>query len=1022
MRAIKRIIFSALLAPLLGGAVLNAAEFEVLDRFSVDGYTVLRGSADIPGGSFVVGGSTLVVKGGNVGIGTTGPAAKLEVRGADTQTYNLAVGTSAAYSMVVSTGGNVGIGTTRPVASLDVAGGIRVSSVTSCAPDTAGTLRWYDGHISVCNGTAWRQLDNQAPPTITSITPASGIVTGGTAVTIIGTGFNQGLELTIGGAPATAITVTGVLQITAVTPAGTAGEREVKITNSDGQYVTGAFTYNPLPTAGGPVSPASGTQGAVVTISGTNFVNGLSVVIGGASATVNSVSATQIIVLAPADTSPGAKDITITNPDTGAVTLTGGFTYLSPTITGVSPASGPKGTVITITGTNFVSAAGLAVTIGGAAATGFTWNSATQITATTPSSATSGAKAVTVTNRDTGSATLAGGFIYMVSATGGTVVGSYRVHTFTSGGTLQVETGGNIEALIVGGGGAGGSGAGAGGGAGGLIYTTDVQIIPGTHNVVVGAGGAGAASATWAKQENGSNSSFYGMVAYGGGRGSVTETSGTSGRAAGTGGSGGGGGAYSTCASASLTGASASQPSSTIDQGGTTHPGTGFGNRGGNSGACGGYHVSGGGAGGPGADVNSSGGSPRSAGMAVWGTMYARGGSGGGYDNASAPGSGSANTGDGGNGAWAWGGSTGGSGGSGIVIVRYPIVAGLTPPSVTSVSPSSGSGGGGTPITITGTGFAASVEVMIGNTAVASFTRVNNTTITATTPASANGGANDVLVTNNPDKSSGVKTNGFTYTAYAAGGTIVGNYYIHTFNTGGSIAFATGGNVEALVVGGGGAGGSGAGAGGGAGGLIYATDIQMIPGTYSVAVGAGGAGAASASWANQENGSNSSFYGMVANGGGRGSVTETSGTSGRAASSGGSGGGGGAHSTCASASLTGAASNQPASTTDQRGIAHPGTGFGNRGGNAGSCGAQHVSGGGAGGPGTDSSSATPRSAGMTVWGVLYARGGSGGGYDNASTPGSGSANTGDGGNGAWNWGVSTGGSGGSGIVIIRYPK
>ena len=75
----RRYLFSALLAPLLWGALVHAAEFEVLDRFSVDGYTVLRGSADITGGGFTVGGATFTVKDGKVGIGTTGPAAQLHL-------------------------------------------------------------------------------------------------------------------------------------------------------------------------------------------------------------------------------------------------------------------------------------------------------------------------------------------------------------------------------------------------------------------------------------------------------------------------------------------------------------------------------------------------------------------------------------------------------------------------------------------------------------------------------------------------------------------------------------------------------------------------------------------------------------------------------------------------------------------------------------------------------------------------------------------------------------------------------
>ena len=79
MSIIKRVLLAALSAHLLAGQGIRAAEFEVLDRFSVDGYTVLKGSADIPGGSFTVGGSTLVVKNGNVGVGTASPAAQIDV-------------------------------------------------------------------------------------------------------------------------------------------------------------------------------------------------------------------------------------------------------------------------------------------------------------------------------------------------------------------------------------------------------------------------------------------------------------------------------------------------------------------------------------------------------------------------------------------------------------------------------------------------------------------------------------------------------------------------------------------------------------------------------------------------------------------------------------------------------------------------------------------------------------------------------------------------------------------------------
>ena len=70
---------------------------------------------------------------------------------------------------------------------------------------------------------------------------------------------------------------------------------------------------------------------------------------------------------------------------TSATSAADQFTYVAaPTVTSLSPTSGPAtgGTAVTITGTGFTGAT--AVTFGGTAATAFTVNSATSITATSP--------------------------------------------------------------------------------------------------------------------------------------------------------------------------------------------------------------------------------------------------------------------------------------------------------------------------------------------------------------------------------------------------------------------------------------------------------------------------------------------------------------------------------------------------------------------------------------------------------------------------------------------------------------
>src|SRR5262249_6998193 len=81
----------------------------------------------------------------------------------------------------------------------------------------------------------------------------------------------------------------------------------------------------------------------------------------------------------------------------------------APTLSSVSPNSGPASgnTAITISGTNF--SAGASVTIGGIAATNIAVTSSTSITANTPAHA-AGAANVTVTNADGQSATLSGAY------------------------------------------------------------------------------------------------------------------------------------------------------------------------------------------------------------------------------------------------------------------------------------------------------------------------------------------------------------------------------------------------------------------------------------------------------------------------------------------------------------------------------------------------------------------------------------------------------------------------------------
>jgi hypothetical protein len=123
-----------------------------------------------------------------------------------------------------------------------------------------------------------------------------------------------------------------------------------------------------------------------------------------------------------APTSTGTKSVTISianddsdeNPYTFTVT---GIAVLAPVITSFTPTTGPAGTQVAITGTDFTAAT--TVAFNGTAATAVTFNSATSLTATVPAGATTGT--ITVANAY-GSSTSATSFVVLATPTAGTLL------------------------------------------------------------------------------------------------------------------------------------------------------------------------------------------------------------------------------------------------------------------------------------------------------------------------------------------------------------------------------------------------------------------------------------------------------------------------------------------------------------------------------------------------------------------------------------------------------------------------
>lgn len=546
----------------------------------------------------------------------------------------------------------------------------------------------------------------------------------------------------------------------------------------------------------------------------------------------------------------------------------------------------------------------------------------------------------------------------------------FVVHSFLNPGTTNfvVTSPILIEYLIVAGGGGGAaSSCGGGGGAGGLLTNeggSRLFLSPGTYQIVVGNGGD--------PTTNGENSSAFGLTAIGGGSGGVN-----SGNLSGPGAAGGSGGGASS---------GFGNPGAA---GGSGTPGQG--NDGGTGGSNGTLPAGagGGGAGSVGGDGTNlrtgEGGQGRANSLRTGSPIFYAGGGAGGAraDQITVP-------------------SKGGTGGGGDAGKNYG--------DANSGLPNTGGGGGGAgqlhsggPQTLAGSGGSGIVVVRYSEKAF-------DITI------DAEKFAND-------------------YPAEGGDSTYVVNvegvdYVVHEFTSTGLSSFTTKSNipgVEYLIVAGGGGGASRHGGGGGGGGLL--TNVESTPLTlssgvsYPIYVGAGGQGASPGSQTLGIQGENSTAFGLTSFGGGGGSSV-----SGGRGKQGGSGGG-------------------------SRGAGNAGDGgFGFAGpprqGYDGGRGTTYYDpgggGGGAGAAALDGDVSPNGGAGLlnTITGsnVYYAGGGGGGGNSdnglggiggggngglNSTLPENGEPNTGGGGGGGGHapGGVNNpGANGGSGIVVVRYPK
>jgi hypothetical protein len=235
---------------------------------------------------------------------------------------------------------------------------------------------------------------------VTSISPVSGPTSGGTVVTITGTGFALGATVTFGGVAATPVFVLSTTAIQATTPPGTAGAVNVMVTvpATGTATLAAGFTYVAPPPPPPPPPPTGVTAsvikvqptegqvagGSPVTVHGANFQSGATVAFGGVGATnVTVVDAYTLTCTTPAG-GPGSVSIVVTNAGATPSAPSGVFTYVRGLrFDAVAPISGPTtGSVVTLTGVGFQS--GASVTFDGLAATNVSVPHEYHLVCTTP--------------------------------------------------------------------------------------------------------------------------------------------------------------------------------------------------------------------------------------------------------------------------------------------------------------------------------------------------------------------------------------------------------------------------------------------------------------------------------------------------------------------------------------------------------------------------------------------------------------------------------------------------------------
>ena len=255
---------------------------------------------------------------------------------------------------------------------------------------------------------------NLPPPVITSISPATAPAGSPSVVlTVNGSGFVSGATVSFN-STSLATTFVSSTQVTAVIPASLLvqpGTAQISASNTSGGPSNSVpFIISQPPPVITSLSPSTANVGGPafsLTVSGTGFLSGATVMWNATALNTSFISATQVSAAVTADliAQAGVIQITVTNPGSlpsNALPFTVGIP--TPTLTSLTPNMVPAGTpglLLTVSGTNFLSGATVSFNTTPLSTTVV---STTQVTANIPANLIAQAGTAQITAANTGGA------------------------------------------------------------------------------------------------------------------------------------------------------------------------------------------------------------------------------------------------------------------------------------------------------------------------------------------------------------------------------------------------------------------------------------------------------------------------------------------------------------------------------------------------------------------------------------------------------------------------------------------